>query len=245
MSDPTVLPIDNALSAVSQSPGTRLTKTRELVVFDFWDSLIRDGHMFHIQLGALSTPVAGTAALTALIGVGVIDNNVGYVMIPTRAEIHVATYTTATLQQSMLEADMAKKRYSSGGNRSHPHATCAGTRPSASTVRPTTTPARSSLPRPAPLPTASKWPARCTPRTHRHRHRRGPGAIHLQRPHCERAVHDRPSALVVHHGSATPRPTPSSASSNSPSSPRTSSTSRCRFTPTAVPVATPPNSFAR
>lgn len=92
-----------------------VNKLASLVVTDFYAQLALGGWAYHIQIGSLSTPVAGTAALTALIGVGVVDNNAGYVTLPLHGEMHIATYTTATLFLSMLEADMAKKRYSSGG----------------------------------------------------------------------------------------------------------------------------------
>ena len=43
------------------------------------------------------------------------DNNAGNVLIPTNVQATIANWTTATLVNAMLEADMAKKRYSSGG----------------------------------------------------------------------------------------------------------------------------------
>ena len=103
--------------AVGESTAERAVINRlgAQVVTDFWTQLSLGGWTYHVQVGALSTAVAGTAALTALIGVGVVDNNAGYVTIPISAEMHIATYSTATLFLSMLEADMAKKRYSSGG----------------------------------------------------------------------------------------------------------------------------------
>lgn len=92
-----------------------INKLGSLVVTDFYTQLVLGGWSYHIQLGALSTAVAGTAALTALIGVGLVDNNAGYATIPLSAEMHIATYSTATLFLSMIEVDMAKKRYTSGG----------------------------------------------------------------------------------------------------------------------------------
>ena len=92
-----------------------INKVGAQVVADFYTQLALGGWSYHIQVGALSTAVAGTAALTALIGVGLVDNNAGYVTIPLHVEMHIATYSTATLFLSMLEADMAKKRYTSGG----------------------------------------------------------------------------------------------------------------------------------
>lgn len=103
--------------AVGESNGERAVINRlgALVVADFYTQLVLGGWAYHVQVGALSTAVAGTAALTALIGVGIVDNNAGYATIPLHAEMHIATYSTATLFLSMIEADMAKKRYTSGG----------------------------------------------------------------------------------------------------------------------------------
>ena len=103
--------------AVGESTAERAVVNRlgSLVVTDFYTQLALGGWAYHIQIGALSTAVAGTAALTALIGVGVVDNNAGYVTLPLHGEMHIATYSTATNFLSLLEADMAKKRYSSGG----------------------------------------------------------------------------------------------------------------------------------
>ena len=92
-----------------------INRLASTIVTDFYTQLSLGGWAYHMQIGALSTAVAGTAALTALIGVGVVDNNAGYVTLPLHGEMHIATYSTATLFLSMLEADMAKKRYSSGG----------------------------------------------------------------------------------------------------------------------------------
>ena len=102
---------------VAEGNGERavINKIGAQVVADFYTQLALGGWAYHVQVGALSTAVAGTAALTALIGVGVVDNNAGYVTLPLHGEMHIATYSTATLFLSMLEADMAKKRYSSGG----------------------------------------------------------------------------------------------------------------------------------
>ena len=103
--------------AVGESNGERgvLNRAGALVVADFYQQLALGGWAYHIQVGALSTAVAGTAALTALIGVGLVDNNAGYATLPLHSEMHIATYSTATLFLSMIEADMAKKRFTSGG----------------------------------------------------------------------------------------------------------------------------------
>lgn len=103
--------------AMAESGADRavMNKLGSIVVTDFYTQLALGGWAYVIQVGALSTAVAGTAALTALIGVGVVDNNAGYACLPLHCEMHIATYSTATLFLSMLEADMAKKRFSSGG----------------------------------------------------------------------------------------------------------------------------------
>jgi hypothetical protein len=104
-------------SAIAEASADQAIMNRmgSLVVTDFVAQMMLSGNAYHIQIGALSTPVAGTAALTALIAVGIVTNPAGYALVPLAAEIHIATYTTGTLYNSMIELDMAKNRYTSGG----------------------------------------------------------------------------------------------------------------------------------
>ena len=85
------------------------------VVTDFITQLILSGHAFHMQIGAEVAGVNSTAAVDDQLVEGLIDNPVGKVLIPLLYEVNIATFTTATAIQAMLELDTAKNRYSSGG----------------------------------------------------------------------------------------------------------------------------------
>lgn len=89
-------------------------KFGSLVVTDLLTQLLLSGYCFHMQVGTEDAPVNSTAAIDDQLGFVLADNNSGVIM-PIRYEINIATFTTATLAQAMLEADMAKKRYGSGG----------------------------------------------------------------------------------------------------------------------------------
>lgn len=89
-------------------------KFGSLVVTDLLTQLLLSGYCFHMQVGTEDAPVNSTAAIDDQLGFVLADNNSGVIM-PIRFEINIATFTTATLAQAMLEADMAKKRYGSGG----------------------------------------------------------------------------------------------------------------------------------
>jgi hypothetical protein len=93
----------------------RANRRGEQVVIDFWSQLVFDGRMYHIQLGTEDAPINSTAAIDDTLVFAVVDNNAGNVLIPTNTQVTIANWTTATLVNAMLEADMAKKRYSSGG----------------------------------------------------------------------------------------------------------------------------------
>jgi len=93
----------------------RGNRRAEQVVIDFWSQLVFDGRVYHIQFGTEDAPIASTAAIDDELVWGVVDNVAGSVLIPTNAQVTIATWTTATITNAMLEADMAKRRYSSGG----------------------------------------------------------------------------------------------------------------------------------
>lgn len=84
------------------------------VVVDLLTQWLLSGYCFHMQLGTEDAPIDSTTAIDDQLAWVVADNNSG-VIVPLKFEINIATFTTATLAQAMLEADMAKKRYSSGG----------------------------------------------------------------------------------------------------------------------------------
>ena len=85
------------------------------IVVDFFDQLILSGLAYHMQLGTEDAGVNSTTAIDDQLASMVIDNNAGYAMIPLLYEVTPGVLATATLVQAMLEVDMAKKRYSSGG----------------------------------------------------------------------------------------------------------------------------------
>jgi len=82
-----------------------------------WDLLkVLEGKVYQIQIGAEDAPVNSTAAIDDELVWAVVDvSSASTMIIPIYAEVHVATWTTATLINVMLEADDAKARYSSGG----------------------------------------------------------------------------------------------------------------------------------
>lgn len=85
------------------------------VVTDFVTQLILGGWAYHIQAGTEDAPVASTAAIDDELAFMLVDQNVGYAMLPLALQTVIANWTTGTLFNTMLEADKDKKRYSSGG----------------------------------------------------------------------------------------------------------------------------------
>lgn len=93
----------------------RANRRREQVVADFWTQMLFDGRLYHIQIGTEDAPVASTAAIDDELVWALLDNNAGYALLPFAAQVRIANWTTATITNAMIEADLAKKRYSSGG----------------------------------------------------------------------------------------------------------------------------------
>lgn len=85
------------------------------VVTDFWTQLALSGFLFHMQMGTEDAGVAFTAAIDDELVSMVVDNNVGYALIPALYEVTPGVLAGATLAQAMLEVDKAKNRYTSGG----------------------------------------------------------------------------------------------------------------------------------
>lgn len=85
------------------------------VVADFFTQLILGGFAYHIQAGTEDAPVASTAAIDDQLAFMLVDQNAGYAMLPLAVQVMIANWTTATLVNSMLEADKDKVRYASGG----------------------------------------------------------------------------------------------------------------------------------
>ena len=90
------------------------------VSMDFftWAALV--GRVYQIQLGDEDAPVDSTAAIDDLLVWAVVDVPSGVKIMPVRAEAHIATFTTATLVNALLEVDPSKVRYSSGGTAQTP-----------------------------------------------------------------------------------------------------------------------------
>ena len=98
----------------AQADRAIMNKFGSQVVTDLLTQWLLSGYCFHMQLGTEDAPIDSTTAIDDALAWGVADNGSG-VLVPLRYEVNIATFTTATLAQAMLEADMAKLRYSSGG----------------------------------------------------------------------------------------------------------------------------------
>lgn len=94
----------------------RLNRRAETVVSDFWTQMLLDGKLFHIQAGTEDAPVTATASIDDQLAMMLIDqSSANYVMLPFAAQAKIANWSTSTLFNAMIEADLAKVRYSSGG----------------------------------------------------------------------------------------------------------------------------------
>lgn len=109
--------VDQASTAYADGREAQIRANRrgELVVADFWTQMLLDGRLYHVQIGTEDAPVASTTAIDDELVWMLIDQDAGYVTIPFASQITIANWTTATLVGSMLEADFAKARYTSGG----------------------------------------------------------------------------------------------------------------------------------
>jgi hypothetical protein len=109
--------VRNSLAAVSESTSYQasLNRAGTLIVTDFLTQLILGGYAYHIQAGTEDAPVAATAAIDDQLAFMLVDQNVGYAMLPLGLQTVIANWSTSTLFNTMLEADKDLKRYSSGG----------------------------------------------------------------------------------------------------------------------------------
>lgn len=107
----------SSIPAVGEANGERgiLNRLGAQVVVDLMTQLILAGKAYHMQIGTEDAPVNSTTSIDDQLVWMVADNNAGYAMIPLGLQILIANWTTATLVNSMLEADKDLKRYSSGG----------------------------------------------------------------------------------------------------------------------------------
>lgn len=109
--------VRNTFAAVGEASSQQgiLNRLGSLVVTDLLTQLILGGYGYHIQAGTEDAPVASTAAIDDQLAFMLVDQNAGYAMLPLGLQTVIANWTTATLFNTMLEADKDKARYSSGG----------------------------------------------------------------------------------------------------------------------------------
>ena len=105
---------DNWADAQDRSP--RGNRRGELVVCDFWTQLLLDGRMFHMQMGAETTPINSTVNCADTLVWALIDGAAGTTYVPALYEVCFEILTDATLIEAYLEIDRAKARYNTGGN---------------------------------------------------------------------------------------------------------------------------------
>src|SRR3990167_6916830 len=98
-----------------QERQARLNRRGELVVADFWLQMALDGRMFVVNLGTEDAPLDTTTSIDDQLVWALTDVPTGSVLIPCQAQVAIGTWTTSTLINFMLEADMGKVRYTSGG----------------------------------------------------------------------------------------------------------------------------------
>ena len=93
----------------------RANRRGEFVICDFWQQLIFDGRMFHMQIGTESAPVNATVDIDDRLAWTVVDGAAGTTILPALWEVTYDILTDATIVTTMLEIDRAKARYDSGG----------------------------------------------------------------------------------------------------------------------------------
>jgi hypothetical protein len=91
-----------------------LNKSGAQVVTDLFTQWLLSGFCFHVQTGTEDAPITTNGPLDDTKPVIIADNNSG-VMVPLLFEVALSAHGASTLIQAMLEQDMDKKRYSSGG----------------------------------------------------------------------------------------------------------------------------------
>lgn len=84
------------------------------VFVDWLTHLLLSGRCYHMQTGTEDAPSTTNGPLDDTKPVLLADNNEGTI-VPILAEVSIAAHGAATAIEAMLEADMDKKRYSSGG----------------------------------------------------------------------------------------------------------------------------------
>ena len=84
------------------------------IVVDIFTQWLLSGYCFHMQTGTEDAPITTNGPMDDTKPVMVADNNSG-VMVPLLAEVAIAAHSTSTAVEAMLEVDMDKKRWASGG----------------------------------------------------------------------------------------------------------------------------------
>ena len=80
------------------------------------DKLASMGYLYTVTLGTENAPINSTTGIDDQLVWALVDNVAANVIIPIHFEAHVATWTTATNIEAMIEIDNGKARYSSGGS---------------------------------------------------------------------------------------------------------------------------------
>lgn len=85
------------------------------VVADFFTQIVLSGLGFAVQAGEEDAGFTATGAIDDQLASLLIDQTTGYAIIPMRYEANPGVVAGATLAMAMLELDLGKVRYSSGG----------------------------------------------------------------------------------------------------------------------------------
>jgi hypothetical protein len=105
-----------SIPSISEGVADRsiMNKFGAQVVVDFYTQLLLSGFCFHIQTGNEDAPITTNGPLDDTKPVIVADCSSG-AMMPLLAEVAVQAHGASTLIGALLEADMDKARWSSGG----------------------------------------------------------------------------------------------------------------------------------
>ena len=93
----------------------RATRDGALITQDWKQALVNEGKSYQLQLGTEDAPINSTTSIDDALVWGLVDVPSGVAIMPYMAQAVIATWTTATLINFMIEVDNAKIRYSSGG----------------------------------------------------------------------------------------------------------------------------------
>ncbi len=91
-----------------------LNRSGGLIVTDFYTQLLLSGYCFHMQTGTEDAPITTDALMDDVECIIVADTTSGS-LIPLFADVNHSTFAAVTTIHIMLEADMDKVRYASGG----------------------------------------------------------------------------------------------------------------------------------